>query len=190
MPEISSCGLDMSAFRDGDFCGSFLGPNQLVNPKDLEGTWEDLKKISQSIDGILLNSGVGFIKRKATGVATLKTEIRLKSVDAKGNPCYYMKTYYPLGISKDCTVATDGSISDLPDSDTCDWKAQSVWCDGRLIQKRVGKHGVMYDSRIVLKSHPTAASDEKPIMLFLWTMIDTNGEKHQAQCWMRKIRSS
>lgn len=187
MSEISSCGLDMSQFKEGDFCKKYLGSNQLTDMKDLEGTWEDLKKISQSIDPILAASGVGFFKRKATAVATLRTEIKLKSVDSKGNPCYYFKTYYPLGITKDCNAVADGSISDLPDPDTCHWKAQTVWCNGRLIQKRSGSNGTMYDSRIVLKSHPDGGSSEHPIMLFLWTMIDSKGQRHQAHCWMKKI---
>lgn len=187
MPEIATSGLNMAQFKDGDLPVSLLGANQLVDMKYMEGTWEDIKKISDPIDAILLASGVGFIKRKATAIATVRTEIKLKSIDAKGNPVFYLKSYFPLGIVKDCTVVTDGSVSDLPDPDTCDWKCTGAWCNGRLIQKRSGKNGTMYDSRIVLKSHPSGASDERPIMLFLWTMIDSKGEKHQAQCWMKKI---
>lgn len=187
MPEISTCGLDMNQFKDGDFSGGFLGLNQLIDIKELEGTWEDIKKISQPIDPILNAAGVGFIKRKATAIATLKTEITVKSTDADGNPMLHFKTYYPLGIVKELQVVTDGTTSDIYDPDTCDWKATSVWCDGRLIQKRTGKKGTMYDARVVLKSHPTGATDEKPIMLFLWTIVDAKGNKYQAQCWMKKV---
>lgn len=186
MPDVTSAVVPHS-FKVGDFPSHYLNSNQLLHAKDFEGTWEDIKKISQPIDSILVASGVGFIKRKATSIATLKTVLKLESVDAAGNPVYHLKTFYPLGIVKECMVHTDGTTIELNDPDTCHWKCESVWVDGRLIQKRTGSKGVMFDSRIVFKSHPTGAVSDAPVMLFLWTLIAADGTKHQAECWLRKV---
>lgn len=185
--EVSSCGLDMRQFAEGDIpqeCRALVLPD--VN--SIVGTWEEIKTICQSPEPILSKCGVGFIKRKATAAATLKTEIQLKSVDAKGNPVFFLKTYYPLGITKETTFPTDGTVVDQPDPDTCDWKCLAVWCNGRMIQKRSGKHGTMFDARAILRRHPTGATDDATMMCFRWTLVDAAGEKTVIQNYLKKIK--
>lgn len=177
----------MVQFRDGDIPAQYLS---LVvgDVNAFVGTWEQMKDVSVSTETLLSELGIGFIKRKAIGAVNLKTEIQVRSIDSKGNPVLYYKTHYALGVTKETSFPTDGSIVNQPDPDTCDWKTLGVFCNGRLIQKRTGSKGTMYDARCILQKHPTGASKEAPIMCFVWTFIDTKGKKTVAEQYMKKIK--
>jgi len=85
-----------------------------ITTKNLSGTWTINKKLGDSLDSILALQGVGWITRKAIGVAPVTQHIK-QYVDAKGVEHIDVESVLPANMTSKEFRVIDGS--DQPDND-------------------------------------------------------------------------
>ncbi|KAF8821371.1 hypothetical protein IE077_004347 [Cardiosporidium cionae] len=108
---------------------------------------------SESADDLLKAMGYGSMKRRIVNTYEAITEMHLSNIDSTV-PMMDFKTYFPLGIVKDVSVKFDCEPSEIYDSDTGKWESLACLVDGRILQRRNGAKGIMYDSRVILEKDP------------------------------------
>lgn len=178
-------------YGDGDIPAEWSSYIQSISPKDLEGVWELILERSDCCDALMESLGIGTLKRRV--LKNYKTRIEMTALepgDENSAPRVRIVTHLPMGRSKRGDVHTDGGCFEQEDNDTgVTWLNESLFAEGKLLQKRTSGKGVMYDVRCILNGDPEGkCSVDGPIQLFRWTLVTPEGQRIVADRWLKKIK--
>lgn len=174
-------------YDDGDLDPQLLGAS-LKEFEPMIGRWESLDERSEPADAILAALGISFIRRSVFRRATTQVEITDIQTTPDGRDFTTVVSFLPANTIKEGQIFIDNRPFASVDKDTGVWKSIATIADGRLLQRRESRRGVMYDVRATFASDPDGLVRGGPLHLFKWTFITRQGRKYVAHRWFYKIR--
>eukprot|EP01068_Selenidium_serpulae_P007695 Selendium_serpulae@DN4778_c0_g1_i2.p1 len=172
-------------YVDGDLEPEYL-EKALPHFEPMIGKWDILLSRSEPMDAILTALGVSFIKRSVLKRA--QTQVEVDPIKSENDRDFtIVRSFLPMNTIKAGQIFVDNRPFSVVDSDTGVWKSTAMIADGRLLQKRVSRKGVMYDVRATFAADPEGVVSNKPLHLFKWTFITRKGEKFVSHRWFYKM---